>query len=372
MESSGVTPRAWVDTSDLAGVVARPGPFLSLVLAVETSVDNAARRNEVRWDALCDDLEDQGVPDAALTAVGLIVGRAHLHGRTLVAVADASGLLHVSHWPAPPFREMARWAPLPSLTPVVERRQEAPPYVAVVADRNGADLVAVRHGAAEVELTAGERAEARPKVHAGGWSERRYQERAEGSWTTNARDVAERAAALAREVDARLVLLAGDVRALQLVGDALPDDVAALVARVEGSRSDDGGPGVEEADVERLVAEVAARDTAALVEKLAEELGQHDRGRAGVAGTAAALSAGQVEVLLVHDDPADERTAWTGDDPLVVGTRRQEVEGLTADPRECRLVDALVRSALAGGAGVRVLPAADLVDQGVGAVLRWA
>jgi hypothetical protein len=63
------------------------------------------------------------------------------------------------------------------------------------------------------------------------------------------------------------------------------------------------------------LAEVSARDTTALLEKLAEEQGQDDRGAEGVKATTATLAMAQVQVLLIHHDPADARTAWFGSDP---------------------------------------------------------
>jgi hypothetical protein len=210
------------------------------------------------------------------------------------------------------------------------------------------------------------------RVQAGGWSQRRYQERAQNSWATNAKDVADKVVGLVRRVDARLVVLAGDVRATQLIRDDLPDDVRALVAVADGSRAADGSPEIEPVQLHRLLAELAARETESLVEKLHEEVGQADRGRAGVAGTIAALNAAQVQVLLVRDDADDDGTAWFGDEAVLAGARAGDLDGLTDGIGEARLADVLIRSALAGGAGVRTLAAGHEVPEGVGAILRWA
>ena len=372
METRGVTPKLWVDASDLAELVSEPGPFLTLVLAVEAGVENAAQRSELRWKSTRDQLLADGADEQVLAAVDPLVPDAHKEGRTLVVIANAEGARHVSHWPQPPFRELARWAPLPSLGPVIERRQESPPYVVVLADRRGADITAVCHGTADVRLEAGEADDVLRKVQAGGWSQRRYQERAENSWEQNAREVAGRVARLAELTDARLVIVAGDVRAVQLLRDELPKDVAELMQEVEGGRGA-GAQGADADEVDRLVGQVVADDERMLLGKLAEELGQHDRGRSGVAGTAVALTAAQVEVLLVHDDPDDSRTAWVAPtDPALVASRREALEGLAPEVREGRLVDGAIRTALATGAGVRILPVDDGVDEGIGAILRWA
>ena len=372
METRGVTPKLWVDAPDLAELVSQPGPFLTLVMATEAEVENAAQRNELRWKSVREGLLGHGADERALAVVDPLVPDAHLAGQTLVVVANAGGARHVAHWPELPFREVAQWAPLPSLAPVIGRRQEAPPYVVVLTDRRGADIVAVRQGASELSMEAGEADDVLRKVNAGGWSQRRYQERAENSWDQNAREVADRVARVAERVDARVVVVAGDVRAVQLLREQLPDRVAELVQEVGGGRGA-GAQGADSEEVERLVAQVVAEDERALLGKLAEELGQHDRGRSGVAGTVAALTAAQVEVLLVHDDPDDDRTGFFAPgDPALVAHRREALEGLTPEIREGRLVDALVRTALGSGAGVRVLPSADGVDEGIGAILRWA
>ncbi|MBV9411271.1 MAG: hypothetical protein JO148_06730, partial [Acidimicrobiia bacterium] len=46
--------------------------------------------------------------------------------------------------------------------------------------------------------------------------------------------------------------------------------------------------------------------------KFREERGQGDRAADGPAATLEAMSRSQVEVLLVHADPDDTRTAWFG------------------------------------------------------------
>src|SRR3954452_14823796 len=115
MESSGTAPAVWIDAPDLRQVVDSPGPFITVVLATEAAIDNAAHRNTLRWAAARQDLLDQGAPEAALAAIDDLVPDAHHEGQTLVVLADAGGVRHVSHWPELPRRELARWAPLPVL-----------------------------------------------------------------------------------------------------------------------------------------------------------------------------------------------------------------------------------------------------------------
>lgn len=373
IETRGVTPKLWLDSTDLAGLIDEPGPFVSVVLATEAEIDNASHRNELRWRALRDSLLEQGAGEDVVAHVDTLVGDAHLEGRTLLVVANAGGVVHRSNWPHLPFREFARWEPLPSFGAILEHRQQAPSHVLVVADRGGADLTAVRYEAGDLTAEAGGRDQAPPKVKPGGWSQRRYQERAENAWEHTAKEVAEATARLVERVDARLLVLAGDVRALQMLRDELPEGVAELAIEIDGARSADGAPAIEPADIEVHLSAVVAQETRTLVEKLAEELGQDDRGCAGVDATMAALSASQVQVLLVRDDPEDTRTAWFGADPSLVARRADDLAGLgTGDQQEGRLADVLIRAALATGAGVRMLDSDGVVTEGAGAILRWS
>lgn len=376
MEARGDTPRVWSDPTDLAELVARPGPFLTVLLATESSIEQAGPRNEQRWRARRSDLAAAGVPEDVLALVDPLVPDAHLEGETLFVVATAEGVHHLSHWPGLPARELARWAALPSLTPLLDLRQSRPPHVVVIADRSGADLAAFGPEQPDrARSVDGELHHAR-KVQAGGWSQRRYQERAENIWEHNAKEVAQSVVRLADQVDARLVALAGDVRAVGLLQEVLPDELGIPLQVLDGSRADDGADGFDREQLDAALAAVSASEAAALVDKLAEERGQGDRAAVGAEAVAAALAMAQVEVLLVHDRPdeenTDERQAWFGDEPTLVATSPDSLRQLGVDePRSARLVDVYVRAAVGTGAGVEVVPEESQLSDGVGALLRW-
>ena len=115
-----------------------------------------------------------------------------------------------------------------------------------------------------------------------------------------------------------------------------------------------------------------ATDTVALLEKFREELGQDHRAADGPEATVAALAQAQVEVLLVHEDPDDDRRGYFGPDPTAVGLRATDVAALGVDkPSEAPLVDVAVRAALGTRAGIRVVPAGQAPTGGLGAILRW-
>jgi peptide subunit release factor 1 (eRF1) len=250
---------------------------------------------------------------------------------------------------------------LPSFGPVLEWEQAAVPHIVVLADRVGADLAALTRAGDEWVTSVGPGDGHDPELRRsapGGWSQRRYQQRAENLWEERAKEVAQDLAGLAEKIGARLIVVAGDVRAVQLLEEALPEGVREIVRNVEGSRAADGGLDALAEETVRLAATVAAEDTVACLGRLEEELGR-EGGLAveGVEDTLAALAEARVDVLLVHDDPDDDRQAFFGPKANLVATGPDPLIDLAVEkPTSARLVDVAIRSALGTGAGVRIVP----------------
>ncbi|MDQ1520558.1 MAG: hypothetical protein QOI55_1631 [Actinomycetota bacterium] len=376
MESSGPTPPGAVraeDVPDVSRAFELPGPFLSVVLTTEGAIPQAAQRSQLLWDHLRDEAAAMGADEDTLADIDPLVPDAHRHGEALAVVAGRTGVHVVDHGLEPPRRDHARWLPLPSVSQVLTWRQARVPYLIVNADRTGADLIVIGATADQrVEHAGGYRGPIH-KPNAGGWSQRRYQQRAENTWEHNAADVAEHVTRLVDQHDLELVLVTGEVRALELLDESLPKRVRDLVRDVEGARTGDGSVDERSPVIVRHVASAVAERTVALLRKFDEEQGQVDRAANGPAATIAALARAQVDVLLVHDDVEDARIAFFGPKPLEVATSADELIELGVDDvREGRLVDVLLRAAFGSGAGVRITPGAGPLEGGVGGLLRWA
>src|SRR5262249_60119159 len=85
----------------------------------------------------------------------------------------------------------------------------------------------------------------------GGWSQPRYQRRAEDSWQHNAAAVAQVVTRALRDLRAGLLLVAGDVRAVQLLRDHLPPALRRQVTlrHVPGGRGHAGPEAVRRAAI---------------------------------------------------------------------------------------------------------------------------
>jgi peptide subunit release factor 1 (eRF1) len=372
METAGATHRVGPDLTDLAEAALAPGPAVSLYLATPGAVENARHELGVRWRGARAELARQGAPDEVLDAIDPVVDGAHAEGDGLAVIAGHDGVRHASYHSRPPDRELARWSCLPSLVPLLSWRQADVPYVLVVADRVGADIVGVRPGLDHLAAQGGGGEFPVRKPQGGGWSQRRYQERAEVTWEHNAQDVAHRVTRFADLVDARLVVVAGDTRAVNLVQDSLPEGLRQMCRAATGGRSPDGSTERLADQVARHVADVVAADTEALLATFVEEASQGDRASVGPDATLAALARAQVDVLFVHDEADDERVAWFGPEPTQVARQAPDVGAMGVDePWRGRLVDVAVRAALGTGATIRVVEQG-AVEGGCSAVLRWS
>jgi hypothetical protein len=373
METSEQLPHGAVEAHDLAELARSAGPFLSVYLNTERDVEKASHRSQTRWKTVRSDLEDQGVSRALLDEIDLIVPDAHLEGDCLAVIGGSEQILHVEHGPAVSPNDEATWDRLPRLLPIIRWRQSDPPYAVVLTDRTGADLFGFRRGSPDLQTEVeGEHDELR-KVGPGGWSQRRFQQRAEDSWEQNAEKVAAAVERLVVQVQPVFVAVAGDVRAVQLLRDSLPNEVGELIHVIEGERPWDG-KGDPIPDEARELVETHVREaTEGLLARFEEERGQKDQACEGAAATARGLARAQVAVLFVADQTEDDRTLWFGPDPALLAAADQELKELGVDsPEEGPARDVLVRAALGTGAGVRVLDGPDVIDDGVGALLRWS
>jgi hypothetical protein len=373
METSGSVPGAVVAPEELGDLMTRSGPFATVYLCTEASIDNAAQRAVGRWKPLRAELLDLGAPEDVLGVVDDLVPDAHLRGHGLAVVVPADGEPFVEHLADPPERDEVRWGLLPALGPLLVHRQRQVPHALALVDRQGADLTVVSSEGPEVKVDHVEvQGDDHPihKAKPGGWSQRRFQQRVDATWEQNADRVAEELARLVERVDARLVMVGGDVRAAKLLCDSLPPDVRPLVREVDATRAADGSDAHADEEIRRCLSTEVASATTELLQKLKEERGQEDRAASGLAATAAALSEARVAVVLLPQD-LEGSTLWYGSDAVPVATSRQALVDLGGDdPHQGPAGDVLIRAALGTGAGVRIVPPAALPGD-VAAILRW-
>lgn len=351
------------------------GPVVSVYLSLAESGTGYGGEIALRWRALREELVERGADDAQLAPLDARVAAAAPCPRTLAAFVRA-GQLEEQEMEEFAGGDGAAVGPLPVVVPLLRWRQEWVPYVAVLTDRAGADLAAFRGAgpAVATETVIGPDDEIERNAP-GGWeglAQPRYQHRAEDSWAHNAAEVADHVVKMVAEVEARLVLVAGDVRAVQELTDRLPEQVRHLTEHVTaGLEQGSGRVRMLPATVSTKVHEAAARRRVKAVEELEEAVGNKHLAT-GEEACAEALRRGAVARLVVEDRPGDDRWAWVwADEPQRIALSDApvaEVPGAEQAP----LREALVRAAFAQGGEVVVVGPedADLAD-GFGALLRY-
>ncbi len=346
---------------DVGELLSASGPFVSVALPTPSALDDASHRIEIRWRNARRELEGTGVDDNELARLeGSLVGLDHSDGAAVVLLQAPGIPTFVELLDSEIRDELVVVDSLPRLGPVLESRQRSVPHLMVVVDRAGADIVGIGADSTPVEVEVDGEPFHLHRGHPGGWSQRRFQQRAENLWESNACANAAQVAELARRLDARLITIAGDVRAVGFLRDHLPADVADMALELDGQSPD----AVADQTV-RAVADVVARETRAVLEEFRAADGQ-GHAASGVGATLEALSAGRVRMLLVHDDPNDLRRGAF--DPSGIGVTAQRAPN---GFRDGRLVDVAMRSALLGGAGIRFVPQHAPPDESLGALLRW-
>jgi hypothetical protein len=367
---------ARMDARTLAKLYAIDGPFVTIYLATPSDVEDAAEQLEVRWKNVVRELSDAGVDNATIEALTAARG-GHERGNTRLLVA-AHGTVHLAvSLPQPPPQEMVLTGQLPHLVPLLDALSLQLPHLVVLADRTGADILAYTAGPDPVETEAVQTDRwPEHKTGRGGWAAKRYDATVTNNWHENAKDVAATVDKVAADIGARLVIAAGDDRALALLEEHLPQRLIDLLVKIPGGgRHLDGSDEVVAERITEALAERVAGDTLALLEKFAEERGQADRAADGVAATLEALQMAQVGTLIFADTRDRERTLFFGPEPVHLALTPEELLDLGVEqPWEALAEEVLARAALGTGAEIRFVGGGmeQAPTEGVGALLRYA
>jgi Bacterial archaeo-eukaryotic release factor family 2 len=371
-----------MDASFLEPVFAATGPFATVCADVTHTTENADTELDLRVRAVAERLTEQGAPEPVVETVRsrLLEGNeggaaGTVKGRAVVVASNGSVVLDQALVDAP-LREIAEWGPHPDVLPVLRQLPGRVPHIVVLIDRTGADITYVGTPGqvgedTEEKTVQGETFHLR-KVKVGGWAHDHWQNSAENQWEANAGRVAEEIASYARRLSPRFVLIAGDVRARTILAGSAGDLWKDLVVTMdEGGRA--AGADREPVDrrADELVAEHEARACAEALEQI-QAAGAHGLSATGKEAVVEALRKGQVETLVLADDPGED-TLLVGDGPLELGVNQHDMDALGIHGEVVPADRALLAAAVASSAGVLIVPRSAMPDEvPVAAVLRYA
>jgi hypothetical protein len=345
----------------LRPLVESPGPWASIYLDASRSDEGAVHEVDLRWRAARAALAERGCDERTIVAAeDAFRSFPYQPGRYGLAIFARSGeVAVVETLPSPPPTDDVTVGPLPHLMPWVVQRGEEVPYVRVLADRTGADVDALSAGGVlrHLEVTGREKVPM-TKVHAGGWSNPRYLRAVEETWKRNAGDVVAAAVDLADTMDAEVISVSGDVRAVQDFTRQLPKR---WQSRVTGEKKDEA------------IAEVADRHLREAVDRFRTQLGEGSAST-GLPDVVTHLQRGQIDTVLMVNHPESADMLWIDPaDPAGISVDDHILRDAGIEPQKVRADAALLR-AIAGTDAQLILVEKDDVPlrHGIGAVLRYA
>ena len=375
-----------MDLGFLAEAYRADGPYATVFLQSRHVGEDAAQQIGLRWHALAHQLRRDGVDQPTLRALEAAVmpqrpGPISARGRVLVA-ANGTVLLDLPlPYPAPDIPQLtgdeARWAPLPHLLPYLVHERPRTPHLVVVANRVGADIHLLVDGTEEITTVDGDEQPVH-KVQAGGWSHRRFQQRAENTWEHNAALVASTVSKLATQHRAKLVLLAGDVRARSAIADRLSPTVRRVTRETEtGGRALGAAEEPLRKEAARLADATAEQEHHRVVERFLAERNNPDHAVEGLERTAEAFRQAAVDTLLldaaVHLDSSRPRQdVWVGTQGRELALTKIELEKMGVEEYAADRPDAaLIRACVATSAQLELVGNGDpTLTDGVAALLR--
>jgi peptide subunit release factor 1 (eRF1) len=259
---------------------------------------------------------------------------------------------------------------VPHLYPLARLVENYPRYAAVMLDTNKARIFVFGTETEREEKIVGEKTRRTSK---GGWSQARYQRRADNFHMHHIKEVVDTLDRIVREEDIKHIVVSGAEVAMPILREQLPKHLADKI--VEIGPHEDGESG---SFVERTMAALREKDAETDVERVQELMDAWKSGGLGVAGPEATLSAfqlGQVEELIITGSPETLKPVQKLPEDAAPGS----VEVATSNPSgatdesRLKLSDELVTRAQQTAARIRFIEDASLLADvgGVGALLRF-
>lgn len=367
-----------MELARLRAVYEHPGPYLTVHAEVGRGGEDALDQLDARWTSIRHELERHDLGSALVEQVGeRLRANTHLGGevrRTIVASGDEVVFDDVqtahSMWP-----ETVDVGDLPDLGGWLRIADQEIPFLLVQVDRIGGDIDyyrALARPGSEHESVEGASYYIR-KVPQGDWAQPQFQRGAEELWKKNAREVSDAITKLAGEHRPRAILVAGDVRAVQELTDALEGGDVPVVKLESGGRAEGTSDDALWAEVSVVLAALEAHAQKEVADRLAEAAGRESGAAVGTDAVLDALVRQQVDRLVVDLDEAAGQTVRPGQhEGLVLPEPALEADELPAD----RVV---VAAAALSSSKLSLLPA-ELIPalggagnaDGVAALLRWS
>jgi hypothetical protein len=353
------------------------GPVISVHLDTSRIDQDADKRLEVTWRDLRRDLASQGADEPTLEALdGAVGGSPHIVGPQGESLFAAGGrLLGAFTLSSPPAANRAVVAPVADPLETVLDLDHQLPYVMVALDREGGDIDAYPAGAFDpvTSRTYDGSTLHITRVRGGGPSMASYHRRSVNLWTENAAGVAAEIADAVKAVDARVVFVGGDPKALGVLREQLlAHRLDAAVVDVQGGRGGDDALAALRESVDAQLAAASGRSHAESMDAYDQAAAQQSAVH-GLPAVADAFASGNVRTLLLGADRGTDPAKWgSHDDPKLIGSSPEALGEHRSIAFEAPASALLLRAAALTGATFSELVPGAAADDGCAAVLRYA
>ena len=293
------------------------------------------------------------------------------NGLAIFAAAGAGEFFDALQLAAPVDEHWLFIGSVPHIYPLARLADQYPRYASVLLDTHQARILVFGLGSVEKrEEITGVKTR---RSSMGGWSQARYQRRAENFHLHHVKEVVETLDRIVRADNIEHVIIAGDEVVVPLLKEQLPPHLADKLVDVLKLERDAGEDEIVEATLEALRQKDAESDA----ERVAELIGAWQGNGLGVVGpeaTLRALQMGQVDELLISGTAQELKAVQKLPDDAAPGAVVVETSApSSADESQLKLSDELVTRAQQTGARVRIIEDPNLLKEfgGVGALLRF-
>jgi peptide subunit release factor 1 (eRF1) len=261
---------------------------------------------------------------------------------------------------------------VPHLYPLAKLIDTYPRYAAVMLDTNKARIMVF--GLAKAERDEKIQNEKTRRSQKGGWSQARYQRRAENFHLHHIKEVVETLDKIVRQENINHIVVAIEEVARPIFDEQLPKHLAEKIANTLTLERNADGANI----LETTMAALRDKDAETDAEKVEQLMDAWQSGGLGVAGPEATLSAfqlGQVEELIITASPEILKPVQKLPEDAAPGSVQVETSAPqgTADEKRLKLADELVTRAHQTAARIRFIEDSNLLAGigGVGALLRF-
>jgi peptide subunit release factor 1 (eRF1) len=259
----------------------------------------------------------------------------------------------------------------PHLYPLAKLIDTYPRYAAVLLDTNKARILVFSLAATERdEKIVGEKTRRSSK---GGWSQARYQRRADNIHMHHMKEVVDALEKIVRDENINQIVIAGEEVALPKLREQLPGHLAEKVVDTITLQRNAQGAEI----LESTLTSIRMQDAVSDVEKVQELFDEWKSGGLGVAGPEATLTAfqmGQVEELIITGSVDTLKPVQKlPDDATVEMQADTSAPDGPVDEARLKLSAELIKRAQQTAARIRFIEDASLLEEvgGVGALLRF-